>query len=82
MELEKKIVEHNDLIMSSAKMDIVPLKIFELAVAEIDTFNPPKDNTIYLSKKELFKFLDVKDSNKNNRFKQAVTKMQKQAFLK
>ena len=81
MELEKKIVEHNDLIMSSAKMDIVPLKIFELAVAEIDTFNPPKDNTIYLSKKELFKFLDVKDSNKNNRFKQAVTKMQKQAFF-
>ena len=82
MELEKKkVVEHNDLIKSSAKMDVVPLKIFELAVSEIDTFNPPKDNTIYLSKKELFKFLDVDDSNKNYRFRQAISKMQKQAFF-
>ena len=62
-------------------MDVVPLKIFELAVSEIDTFNPPKDNTIYLSKKELFKFLDVDDSNKNYRFRQAISKMQKQAFF-
>ena len=82
MELEKKkVVEHNELIKSSAKKDVVPLKIFELAVSEIDTFNPPKDNTIYLSKKELFKFLDVDDSNKNYRFRQAISKMQKQAFF-
>ena len=33
-EIEKrKIVEHNDLITSVAKMDKVPLKIFELAVS-------------------------------------------------
>ncbi|MYY65755.1 RepB family plasmid replication initiator protein [Lactobacillus salivarius] len=84
MELEKKkIVEHNDLIMSSAKMDTVPLKFFELAVAEIDTFNPPKDNTIYLSKKDMFKFLNAKDNDKDKyyRFKQAISKMQKQAFF-
>lgn len=84
MELEKKkIVEHNDLIMSSAKMDTVPLKFFELAVAEIDTFNPPKDNTIYLSKKDMFKFLNAKDNDndKYHRFKQAISKMQKQAFF-
>nr|QRZ36059.1 replication protein [Lactococcus lactis subsp. lactis] len=54
-EIEKrKIVEHNDLITSVAKMDKVPLKIFELAVSLIDTDNPPKNNTIYLSKTELF----------------------------
>lgn len=82
MELEKKkIVEHNDLIMSSAKMDTVPLKFFELAVAEIDIFNPPKDNTIYLSKKAMFKFLNAKDNDKYYRFKQAISKMQKQAFF-
>ena len=68
MELEKKkIVEHNDLIMSSAKMDTVPLKFFELAVSEIDTFNPPKDNTIYLSKRDMFKFLNAKD-NDNDKY--------------
>ena len=43
-DLEKrKVVEHNDLITSVAKMDKVPLKIFELAVSLIDTDNPPKN---------------------------------------
>ena len=59
---ERKVVEHNDLISSIAKMDKTPLKIFELSVSCIDTENPPKDNTIYLSKKELFKFFDVSDN--------------------
>ena len=81
-ELEnRKVAEHNDLITSIAKMDKTPLKIFELAVSCIDTENPPKDNIVYLSKVELFKFFDVSDSNKHSRFKQAIEVMQKQAFL-
>lgn len=78
---KRKVVEHNDLISSVAKMDKTPLKIFELAVSCIDTDNPPKDNTIYLSKKELFTFFDVTDNDKHSRFKQAIEKMQKQAFF-
>ena len=81
-EIEKrKIVEHNDLITSVAKMDKVPLKIFELAVSCIDTENLPKDNTIYLSKEELFTFFDVSDNGKHTRFKEAISKMQEQAFF-
>ena len=81
-EIEKrKIVEHNDLITSVAKMDKVPLKIFELAVSLIDTDNPPKNNTIYLSKTELFSFFKVDDSNKHHRFKEAIKVMQKEAFF-
>ena len=81
-EIEKrKIVEHNDLITSVAKMDKVPLKIFELAVSCIDTDNPPKDHTILLSKTELFAFFKVSDNDKHNRFKEAIEKMQKQAFF-
>lgn len=81
-ELQKrKVVEHNDLISSVAKMDKTPLKIFELAVSAIDTENPPKDNTIYLSKQELFSFFDVSSANKHSRFKQAIEKMQKQAYF-
>lgn len=53
---DRKVVEHNDLITSIAKMDKTPLKIFELAVSCIDTDNPPKDDVVYLSKKELFSF--------------------------
>lgn len=81
-EIEKrKIVEHNDLITSVAKMDKTPLKIFELAVSCIDTDNPPKNNTIYLSKAELFAFFKVNDSNKHHRFKEAIAKVQEQAFF-
>ncbi|HGW4998444.1 TPA: RepB family plasmid replication initiator protein [Enterococcus faecalis] len=81
-EIEKRrVVEHNDLITSVAKMDKTPLKIFELAVSCIDTENPPKDNTVYLSKAELFTFFDVSDNGKHTRFKEAVEKMQKQAFF-
>lgn len=57
-DLEKrKVVEHNSLITSIAKMQKTALKMFELAVSCIDTENPPNDNIIYLSKKELFAFL-------------------------
>ena len=56
--------------------------MFELAVSCIDTEEPPKDHTVYLSKAELFAFFKVDDSNKHTRFKEAVEKMQKQAFFK
>lgn len=81
-EIEKrKIVEHNDLITSVAKMDEVPLKIFELAVSLIDTDNPPKNNTIYLSKTELFAFFKVDDSNKHSRFKEAIMTLHQQSVF-
>jgi len=79
--MNRKAVEHNDLVSSVAKMDKVPLKIFELAVSCIDTDNPPKDETVYLSKAELFSFFDVSSQNKHSRFKKAIETMQHQAFF-
>lgn len=78
---KRKVVEHNSLITSIAKMDKTPLKMFELAVSCINTEEPPKDNTVYLSKSDLFAFFKVSDNDKHSRFKQAVEKMQKQAFF-
>ena len=78
---KRKVVEHNSLITSIAKMDKTPLKMFELAVSCIDTEEPPKDNTVYLLKRDLFAFFKVSDNDKHSRFKQAVEKMQKQAFF-
>ena len=78
---KRKVVEHNDLVTSIAKMDKTPLKIFELAVSCIDTENLPKDNIIYLSKAELFTFFKVDDKDKHGRFKKAIEKMQEQAFF-
>lgn len=79
--MNRKAVEHNDLVSSVAKMDKTPLKIFELAVSCIDTDNPPKDETVYLSKAELFSFFDVSSQNKHSRFKKAIETMQHQAFF-
>ena len=78
---KRKVVEHNSLITSIAKMDKTPLKMFELAVSLIDTDNPPQDQTVYLSKQEMFAFFKVNDNDKNSRFKQVIEKMQKQAFF-
>ncbi|MGC2973977.1 RepB family plasmid replication initiator protein [Leuconostoc mesenteroides subsp. dextranicum] len=78
---KRKVVEHNSLITSIAKMDKTPLKMFELAVSLIDTDNPPEDQTVYLSKQELFAFFKVDDNDKHSRFKEAIEKMQKQAFF-
>ena len=78
---KRKVVEHNSLITSIAKMDKTPLKMFELAVSCINTEEPPKDNIVYLSKRDLFAFFNVSDNDKHSRFKQAVEKMQKQAFF-
>jgi plasmid replication initiation protein len=79
---KRKVVEHNSLITSIAKMDKTPLKMFELAVSCIDTEKPLPDNTVYLSKRDLFAFFKVSDNDKHSRFKEAVEKMQKQAFFK
>ena len=82
-DLEKrKVVEHNSLITSITKMQKTALKMFELAVSCIDTENLPENNTVYLSKKELFSFFEVSSSSKNSQFKEAIEFMQKQAYFK
>ncbi|WP_287145345.1 RepB family plasmid replication initiator protein [Enterococcus faecalis] len=78
---KRKVVEHNSLITSIAKMDKTPLKMFELAVSYINTEEPPKDNIVYLSKRDLFAFFKVSDNDKHSRFKEAIEKIQKQAFF-
>ena len=78
---KRKVVEHNSLITSIAKMDKTPLKMFELAVSCINTEEPPNDNIVYLSKRDLFAFFKVSDNDKHSRFKEAIEKMQKQAFF-
>ena len=78
---KRKVVEHNSLITSIAKMDKTPLKMFELAVFCINIEELLKDNIIYLSKRDLFAFFKVSDNDKHSRFKEAIEKMQKQAFF-
>ncbi|MFR0528610.1 replication initiation protein [Limosilactobacillus reuteri subsp. suis] len=79
--VDRTIVEHNDLITSVAKMDKVPMKMFELAVSYVNVHEPPADNTVHLSKREMFAFFGVNDTNKSFRFKKAIKCMQQQAYF-
>ena len=65
---KRKVVEHNSLITSIAKMEKTSLKMFELAVSCINTEEPPEDNTVLLSKADLFAFFNVSDNDKHSRF--------------
>lgn len=60
------VVQANDLIrQTNWAMDKVPLKLFKAMVAMIDTNNPPQDNTVTVSKKELVELLDENRTNYN-----------------
>lgn len=79
--IENTVVEHNDLIKSVAKMDNIPLKLFELAISCIDTSNPPKDNVVKISKKEIFKMFNVSYGGINFRFKSAMKSLTKESVF-
>ncbi|MFD3389025.1 replication initiation protein, partial [Ligilactobacillus salivarius] len=51
----KKVVQSNTLIKAIAKMDALPLKLFELAVANVDT--KEKDPEVELEKDLIRTFL-------------------------
>ncbi|MBC2242233.1 RepB family plasmid replication initiator protein [Listeria booriae] len=75
----KKIVQHNDLITSVAKMDKMPLKFFEIAVAALNVKDIPEDRTVHISKELLFSFFDVQGDAKYTRLKQVLLKLHEQA---
>ncbi len=77
----RKVVQSNDLIKGVARMDAVPLKIFELAVSLIDPINPPKNNIVTLSKAELFDFFDVSSDSKYTRFRESIKKLQENSVF-
>lgn len=85
IDLEKrKVVQHNDLITSVARMDTVPLKIFELCVSQLDSRQIIKeqDYELKLSKKEIYDFFKAEDEGKHTRFKEAIQRLQAQSYFR
>lgn len=65
-DIKNKVVQANDLVqLSKWNLDVVPLKVFKTLVSCIDTINPPKNNTVYISRKEL---AEAVGSNKNESY--------------
>lgn len=81
--ISNKVVQDNTLIRSMWRMDGVAIKIFEMAVSCIDVEKPPKDNTVYISKKDLFKFMGVQPGSKDKytRFRVHLKKLQSQVIV-
>lgn len=74
---KNKVVQANDLIqLSRWNLNAVPLKIFKALVSCVDTKNPPKDNTVYISKQELFKTVGSGKNESYDYLKQQVKSLQ------
>jgi plasmid replication initiation protein len=71
-DIKNKVVQANDLVqLSKWNLDAVPLKVFKTLISCIDTKNPPKNNTVYISRKEL---ADAVGSNRNESYDFIKTK--------
>lgn len=79
--ITNKVVQDNQLIRSVWRMDAVAIKLFQMAIACIDVESPPTDNTVYLSKKDLFHFMGTGSGDKYTRFRDHLRKLQSQVLL-
>lgn len=79
--ITNKVVQDNSLIRSVWRMDAVAIKLFQMAISCIDVDSPPSDNTVYLSKKDLFHFMGSGSGDKYSRFREHLRKLQSQVLL-
>ena len=79
---DRIVVEHNDLIRSTAKMHVLPLKIYELAISEVNMLAPEDtDGKIILSKKKIFEALGASDNERYHRLKEVILDMQNKTHV-
>lgn len=81
-----KIMQHNKLIESAVKMDKIPLKLFELAVAAIDvetalSGDPKENRTFSFSTDLIYKVTNTTDNNKYSRMRNGMKELREKAHL-
>lgn len=78
-DIKNKVVQANDLVQFSKwNLSAIPLKVFKALVSCIDTKHPPKDNTVTISKKELYDLLGTNDDTNYTYLREQVRSLQKQ----
>ena len=78
-DIKNKVVQANDLVqLSKWNLDAVPLKILKTLVSCIDTKNPPKDNTVYISKQELAQAVGTEKHESYDHLKKQTKSLQRQ----
>lgn len=80
-DIKNKVVQANDLIQFSKwNLNAVPLKILKTLVSCIDTNKPPKDNTVYITKQELFKIIGSESDGSYDYLKRKIRELQKNSI--
>lgn len=79
----QKVIEHNDLIMATARMPKTSLVAFEYIVSNIDPDNLPEEYKISISKSRMLEFFQTKpnDRKKKSRIQDDILKLQKDAIF-
>lgn len=76
-DIQNKVVQANDLIqLSKWNLNAVPLKVFKTLVSCIDTKKPPKDNTVTITKQELFRCVGSSKNESYDYLKRQVKSLQ------
>lgn len=76
-DIQNKVVQANDLVqLSKWSLNAVPLKVFKTLVSCIDTKNPPKDNTVTITKQELFRCVGSSKNESYDYLKRQVKSLQ------
>lgn len=74
---KNKVVQANDLVqLSKWNLNTVPLKVFKTLVSCIDTKNPPNNNTVTITKQELFKCVGAGKHESYDYLKKQVKSLQ------
>lgn len=82
-EFNQKVIEHNDLIMATARMPKTSLVAFEYIVSNIDPDNLPEEYKLSISKSRMLEFFQTKpnDRKKKSRIQDDILKLQKDAIF-
>lgn len=77
-EIDNYVVQSNDLIASKWKLDRISLKLFEMAVAALDTSKENPSREVVLKKSDIFMMFHATDEGRYFRFKEHIKDLMRQ----
>lgn len=73
------VAQHNDLITAVARMEKIPLKLFEMAVGAYDSKSD--SNEVEIDKELVYDFLDIKGGSRSKRLEKALFDLHQHAVF-
>ena len=73
------VTQHNDLITAVARMEKIPLKLFEMAVGAYDSQS--NSNEVEIDKELVYDFLDIKGGSRSKRLEKALFDLHQHAVF-